>query len=801
MKTQKRFNIHNIFKYSFIPVNLIFILLFLLFYLDKLPAFWINKNTYVFYGFLIFNTIFLALKINKIPENEKEVHSINFWAKYLFLLILIVLAINQFLKRGIINQLNPYLISSAIATGFLTFYSSRERVEREIEDEKTKEEQAEKKRYEEFDKKFKRISKLNLSYGFKSAWHERRYYLLPLLVLLCPFVFIVRLPYKLIKWGYREGWGYVLWLIIIIIIFVVIKYPYIHLDFTGLHDMKYSTYVEPAKHMLEHGPLWNEMRYSTDPITFPNGVYDTFGSYPIIEWGLYSTFILFPGNSLEFNTRLFMTFIGILILVFAYLFFKRFINKKQTLLILLLLGINYIFQFFTYVTVLDPINILFMFISLIFLVNGLEKNNIKSLFISGIIAGIGINIKYHALIFYFPIFFILIYFYKKLDEPTKLSYLFLIFPNFLLQTIFFRISIRYLPRNPILFGSVFIFLILIHIILYLYIEKIYNIIRKIINFIGIKTTYFLIIITSIILFYFLINIWWIKILFNDFITDRYLIFNWKMYKTLLEKYKLWLSIPMYIISIINFFLLLLIKNKKLKLIMYTFFISSLFYFILTSKVLYFHDYYQHIIIFTIILFFSNYYIFLRSLNNKILLLISIIAILIIIIPLNINIIDKNLSIQRKNITYIGDYLNKHMSEDEFFIINIPASVSFYSDRKSFFELYSFPYNKNLTEVLRNDLEYDSNLSNIMKKYKIRYYVISGPTDFRKNNLIYLFYKDFDASINDYSQRTIIILCKENQKCIEKESLLEVYKNVFEKNINSYLILEKQIGDYYIYRFY
>ena len=202
--------------------NLFFIVLLILVFSKFLPVFWSSNLLYFFFGVVVINTIYLTSEVKKIPEDKRDKSSIVFLAKYFFILFLIVIATNQFLKRQIITDLMAYITAVTIACGFLTFYAHRNRVEKELEDEKAKEETAEQKRKLEFDKKFPRLTKLNLSYGFGNAKLEKNwvkrwgYYIL--CAILSPFIWVIRLPYNLVKWGYKEGW----WCSTIFIIILII---------------------------------------------------------------------------------------------------------------------------------------------------------------------------------------------------------------------------------------------------------------------------------------------------------------------------------------------------------------------------------------------------------------------------------------------------------------------------------------------------------------------------------------------------------------------------------------------------
>ena len=181
-----KLNYYKVLKLSIIPINAILISLLIFELLGKLPVFW--NSMIMFYILLVFDSAFLALRLNRISEEKREKDYTVFWAKYLFILSLIIIAVNQFIQRQIINDLTPYIIGISIASGFLTFFAGKERAEKELNDEKASEEQAEKKRKDEFPSKFPVINKI---WGLRS----------------------------IVKWMYKEGWVYVLLLLAIYIIF------------------------------------------------------------------------------------------------------------------------------------------------------------------------------------------------------------------------------------------------------------------------------------------------------------------------------------------------------------------------------------------------------------------------------------------------------------------------------------------------------------------------------------------------------------------------------------------------------
>ncbi len=178
-------NYEKISRHFAVAVNLLFLLVLTLNLFHYLPDYW--NMVYIFYFVVFVNTLWIALKIKKIPEDKREKNPLIYIFSYLFLLTLIIFTANQFLKNQTITDWIPHLTALSIGFGFLTFYSHRNKVEKEIEDEKTKEEDKEKKRKEEFDKKFPRINKI---WGLRS----------------------------IVKWMYKEGGGYSLALIGIVVL-------------------------------------------------------------------------------------------------------------------------------------------------------------------------------------------------------------------------------------------------------------------------------------------------------------------------------------------------------------------------------------------------------------------------------------------------------------------------------------------------------------------------------------------------------------------------------------------------------
>jgi len=194
-------NIYNISYLLFLNLGIIGIILIALDFFKLINLEFIVSDT------LLFSIIIFSLLISLISKYNLDIinnnhnsflESIFHSSQYLFLSILIILALNQFFRLDFLTQRNTHIIILGIAFGFLAFYRNKDRVEREIEDEKRSEEEKERHRLHEFSWKFPTLNKI---WGLRS---------------------IVRLMYK-------EGWGYSLALIGIIILNFYLVFSQWHL--------------------------------------------------------------------------------------------------------------------------------------------------------------------------------------------------------------------------------------------------------------------------------------------------------------------------------------------------------------------------------------------------------------------------------------------------------------------------------------------------------------------------------------------------------------------------------------------
>ena len=400
-------------KHTTIALDVLFLVVLLVNYFGYLPEFW--NILYIFYFVLTVNTGFLALRINKIPENERENNTWIYLTGHLFILILIVLGVNQFLQREIVNDYLAYIIGFAISAGFLTFYSHQNKVEKELEDEKDKEEAKEKKRKDEFSTKFKTLSKFNLSYGFAKVIHSKNDSLfnkilkLIILTIACPFIFLIRLPYSITNWMYKEGWWYSVGLILIVILGAC--FYFYGLGGYGFQGDEYY-HAKVAKVYFEQGKLFS---LGEESYTRANLV----SLMPIISKYFFNFLSISP--NIEFIYRLPIVIFSIISIIFIYFISKVYISKYYALIITLLYTTEIWFIYFAkYLRFYAPS--LTLILAILF-INLKYKDNKKiillSLFISIILYLILTN--YFALLIIFLTYLLSLKYIK--EGKSKLVYL------------------------------------------------------------------------------------------------------------------------------------------------------------------------------------------------------------------------------------------------------------------------------------------------------------------------------------------------------------------------------------------
>lgn len=657
-----------------------------------------------------------------------------------------------------------FLSIFAIIAGSVLFYKNRERIEKEVEEEEVNEEKAEQRRAKEFSKKFKKINKIPILRG-------------------------------IVKWMYKEGFAYVLILLLILTLFTIVKAPYFGISFTGEHTMKYNTHVEPAKYMYERNdPFWMQRKYQSDPVNNPQGIFSTFGSPPLHEWGLLTTFYLFPNNTLEFNTRLWTHFLGIIMLILGYCFLKKWCSKNITLIIIFLLSINPILNFIYFVTVEDSFLLIFMFASLIFLTNYIKSNNIKDLYWAGIMFGIGNVNKYSLFLWLAPIAFIIIVSYnKKIQDIIKTFGIYTILS--LIPIITFRTSLRNLPNNLVMSLVLFLLWIIGYILLY-YILKLFerNIDKTISIILRNKILLIIIIILSIsgsIVFFQITQLYRFS---NEFLTDLTLIFNWDMYWHMLNQFKFYMTPSVYYIGLIGFLILAINKFKKYRILLGSLLVGSLVYWILASKSMFFHNYYTGIIMITFVVgagFIS--YLFAKTNPDKRFFIIVIILIMFIIVPISLSYNTQRISKEAdvESLKQVAQFLIENTEEHEIFIDDsYILSVIFYVNRPRI-EEFRLIQDEIITSIQ------EIGFGSTMKSYNISFLITTRNTP------------RFDRYVNLFTIEDLqSVAYRRGENIISRLDIASQYfsdikirnKIIESENIASKFVLEKEFGRYKIYSF-
>ncbi len=707
--------------------------------------FYIDMNLFL-YPLIVLGAaslLFYALRLER--SDRIWFNYVNKSISYAFLGLLLILAV-QAIAPGFLEWGKNQFIVAVVALGTIIFYLNRDKLD-EIEDE----------------------TRANKIWGVKGIG----------------------------RWINTEGWIYVLILFLIIVMFTAIKAPYFNVSFTSEHTMKYNAYVEPAKYMSElNDPFHFQKKYLAEPVNNPQGIFKNFENLPLLEWGLFLTYKAFPNNSLEFNTRIFTHLLGIIILIFAYIFFRKWLSKTQSLLIVFLMAINPIINKTSFDTVEDSLLVIFAFISLVYLSKFIQNHQIINLFFAGLFFGIGNIIKYSLFLWLAPIDFILLVYYSKNIDNFLKNYGILILLS-LIPIISFKTSLRYLPTNAIL--SILGFLIwigifiLIYSLLIKYEKRIDEIMLSIVKNKIFSFGIIIFIILSGSLFYYINNLY---IFSNEFLTDSTLISNSGMYNYMLNKqFQPYMTENVYYLGLIGFLFSLFFGLKKQRILLFAFLMGSFIYWVSASKVIFFHNYYTNVIMITfdlsIAIMFNN---FGKSLKNIRLLIITLLLLIIFLFPSSYDANIKRLSGEKYQdyIHQAAQYLTENTNENEIYIDDSYLLTLTILTNRARIEESGLLQN----ESIRNSVS-EIGFSDTMKKYNISYVITTRKTPMFEK-YVNLF-TDEDLESVTYRRTDIIlsILDKNYQYFSDNERRNQLIK---EYNVKEKFFLEKEIGPYKFFRF-
>jgi 4-amino-4-deoxy-L-arabinose transferase-like glycosyltransferase len=475
-----------------------------------------------------------------------------------------------------------------------------------------------------------------------------------------------------------------LFLTLLSIFFIVVKAPYWANNFSGTHSMKYSTYVEPAIHMAENNDFTlYEKGYMYN---FNNhGVFQEFGTTPILEWVLASGFSLFPSIPIEVITRSVMTFWGIGFLISFFFLVKTFTSNKLLLyLSTALVASTPLVNFVYYITVYDGIMTIFGFFSLAFVYKSFKENNLDLFWIAAIIAGLGNSFKYNMMIWLIPAVLVLCI-YKHRRKETVIESIGIFSFLLALYTILPKLTLSKLPQG-LSFNELLIFLgaLLATAASAILLKKGY-----LSTMLGTIKSKFIWITTSLIALlvgfagYYYVST---QSAYSEFISDPLLIFNINLYYSLLNSYKDYLTTPMFFLAFGGIVLLLINFKKNNDLLLKSLVVGSLVYTILTSKVMFFHNYYFFIVVITGVLlatyFIVEIYKKLKTGNNKFLA----VTFLIVIVLMSFNIllggIKNYVNTSSSRFEQLKTYFEMNTREGDIYIDDAwTTSIVLYSDIK------------------------------------------------------------------------------------------------------------------------
>jgi hypothetical protein len=514
----------------------------------------------------------------------------------------------------------------------------------------------------------------------------------------------------------RRGYPYALGLIAILLLFTWIKAPYLAAPFTGEHSMKYNTYVEPAVYMVQKDSmLWNQKKYVSDPVHNPEGIFPKFDHLPLMEWGLFLTYRLFPGAGIELKTRIFTHLIGVLTLLCAWRFLSGYFPKSFNLLFIGLIAINPVFSFSTYVTVLDSIVFLFMFVSLRQIGVYLERKRIRSLLWAGVWFGLGNAVKYPLFLWLAPIAFLFLFFQREDNARFFKDFGIYLF-TCLLVTFMMVLAFSNLISSPGLAFALMSFLALllwgIHRFLVNYEETVLRFAGYILAQRGILG---LVSVLSVVAAILLIRALKLSDYADEFLTDSSLVGNPRLYKYMLfHQFKEYMTRNLFWIGLSGSALALLTRESAMRRVWIPFLLGALVYWVVASKSIFFHVYYSLIIVWTLT-FGAAYFIhfLLGNLKNATQKAIVVMGFLSLILP---PVVDATTGRMRNfiDVRSAVRYIQENTKPEEFLLFEgYLTPLSIYTGRG--FVMPAVLANDEIREEIRR-----IGFAKTMRKYRVKY---------------------------------------------------------------------------------
>ncbi|MCQ1536895.1 glycosyltransferase family 39 protein [Methanosarcina sp. KYL-1] len=575
---------------------------------------------------------------------------------------------------------------------------------------------------------------------------------------------------------YKEG-SSVFGLAAVFTAFAAVRAPYMNYSFAGVaHCDKYATHLPNLINMYKYlNPFLNQ-NYSY--ISIFNGL-DTYsrslGYFPFFEWTFLPFMPLSEFIPLEILIRNLLTILGILLLYLIYRFFNKLFTKKIALIGTLLLAFNPVFQLTTYVTVMDLPSLIFMFVALNLYLD--KKENLAYLF-----CGLSVLMKYSFLLIIFPTLALLILFKEKSDlySLAKLGFL------SILPTLLFRILINPIPVTTPIEGIIRLLLMpfLIYVI-YDLIKKHDDKFRKAAENISKNIRYILIFLLPLILVFLIKDP--ITRLAADFLTDENLIFNWRVYLEIINMVKG--DVPAVLFYVFPAGLVLSIFYKKARTETLAFALSSAIYLIAASKAIYFHVYYKHVFIVVLILY-SLYILLLieKTRLNKISKnLVLFLVVLLLILP-SYSDSKETLNHDIPGTREMSGYLEKNLGENDVILRTqtTPRIFSLYNNAK----VCGHAFYGDEQATIKKSIK-DTGFVETFSQCGVKYYLSEGEGNFEE--FTYLFVDEIEESPQVRTDVILSVIGQEEYYSVDMDEYYNQYRP------DQYFVLEKTIGNWYLYR--
>lgn len=518
-------------------------------------------------------------------------------------------------------------------------------------------------------------------------------------------------------------------LLFVLFLYFVGRISYWNISFTMNHPLKYSTYVGPALSMLEHNdPFFIQRTYMHNPLTNSLGLGSSFGNLPLLEWILFVSYKFLLGTlSVEVATRLVMTVLGCISLFVFYIFVKKSFNQEISIIAVFLLAFNSIFNLSSFVTVYDILNFSFAFGSLTLLKDSLDEKNIRKLFVSGILLGIGASIKENILLWVLPVAAIFLLLKYKNEIKKFISDLGIYLLATILPYIIVMVSINYFPtKEPKYFIYFFAGSAILSIIIW-QIRKISSFVEKVsglaVDFTRKHKITLLLIPILIVVFLKLI---YSTAISEEFLTDWRLIFNLDLYQRFLTEqiipYTGEMSFCLFFISIPLF--ARYNNDKKHFILVISLLAGDIFYIVMASKALFFHSYYWLLVLASIVIITAwglNFIItkFFKGFFR----LLFIFLIFSGLFLFTFSSVKSKLDREYSEVYYLIDYINSLNLEDGTSFVD-QGDLTYLTMKTNIYRVYD-------TSIFADE-KFRESVSEIgfvetMKKYKILYLITSSDT--------------------------------------------------------------------------